>query len=52
LGELTEEKRPLAKPERRWEDNIKTDLQDRGWEDVWIHMTKNRTTRKFLGTLE
>jgi len=23
---------PLAKPRRRWEDNIKTDLKEMGWE--------------------
>jgi hypothetical protein len=25
-----EEKRPLGRPRRRWEDNIKTDLQEEG----------------------
>jgi len=24
-------KRPLGRPRRRWEDNIKTDLQEVGW---------------------
>ena len=24
-------KRPLERPRRRWEDNIKMDLQDVGW---------------------
>jgi len=27
-----EEKRPLARHRRRWEDNIKTDLQEVEWE--------------------
>jgi hypothetical protein len=27
-----EERRPLGRPRRRWEDNIKMDLQDAGWE--------------------
>jgi hypothetical protein len=27
-----EEKRPLGRPRRRWEDNIKMDLQEVGWE--------------------
>ena len=26
-----EEKRPLGRPSRRWEDNIKMDLQEVGW---------------------
>jgi hypothetical protein len=26
-----EEKRPLGRPRRRWEDNIKMDLQEVGW---------------------
>jgi hypothetical protein len=46
LGERTGEKRPFGRPERRWEDNIKTDLQERGWEDVWIHVTQNRAKWK------
>jgi len=29
-----EGKRQLEKPRRRWEDNIKVDLQEVGWE-VW-----------------
>jgi hypothetical protein len=26
-----EEKRPLGRPRRRWVDNIKMDLRERGW---------------------
>jgi hypothetical protein len=26
-----EEKKPLGRPRRRWEDNIKMDLQEVGW---------------------
>jgi hypothetical protein len=48
LGERTEDKRPLGRRERRWENNIKTDLQERGWEDVRIHVTQNRATSKFF----
>jgi hypothetical protein len=29
-----EGKRPLERPRRRWEDGIKTDLREIGWE-VW-----------------
>jgi hypothetical protein len=32
-------RRPLERPRRRWEDNIKMDLQEVGWWDVdWIDM--------------
>jgi hypothetical protein len=35
--------RPLGRPRRRWEDNIKTDLQEVGWEGVdWIAMAQDR----------
>jgi hypothetical protein len=30
FGEKTEEKRPLGRTRRRWEDNIKMDLQEVG----------------------
>jgi len=32
LMRITEGKRPLGKPRRRWEDNIKMNLQEVGWE--------------------
>jgi len=32
----SEEKRPLARPRRRWEDNMKIDLQEVGWGMDWI----------------
>jgi hypothetical protein len=35
--------RPLGRPSRRWEDNIKIDLQEVGWEGVdWIDMAQDR----------
>jgi hypothetical protein len=30
-----EGKRPLGRARRRWEDGIRTDLRETGW-DVWI----------------
>jgi hypothetical protein len=34
-----ERKRSLGKPRRRWEDNIRMDLREIGWEGVdWIHL--------------
>ena len=35
-------KRPLENPMRRWEDNIKMDLHDAGWEAVWIDLVQDR----------
>jgi hypothetical protein len=33
-----EERRPLGRPRRRWEDNIKMDLREIEFGDVdWIH---------------
>jgi len=38
-----EGKRPLGRPRRRWEDNIKMDLQEVGWgcED-WMELAEDR----------
>jgi hypothetical protein len=36
-------RRPLGRPRRRWEDNIKIDLWEIGFGDVdWIHWDQNR----------
>jgi hypothetical protein len=38
-----EGKRPLERPRRRWEDNIKMDLREIGFVDVdWIHLSQDR----------
>jgi hypothetical protein len=38
-----EENRPLGRPRRRWEDNIRMDLREREWEHVdWMHLDRNR----------
>jgi len=38
-----EGKRPLGRPRRRWEDNIKMDLQVVGCEDMdWIDLAQDR----------
>jgi hypothetical protein len=38
-----EGKRPLGRPRRRWMDNIKMDLGERGWCGVdWIGLTEDR----------
>jgi len=39
----SEGKRPLGRPRRRWEDNIKIDLQDVGCKDMdWIDLAQDR----------
>jgi hypothetical protein len=36
-------KRPLGRPRRRWVDNIKMDLREKGWDGVdWIYMAQDR----------
>jgi hypothetical protein len=38
-----EGRRPLGRPRRRLEDNIKMDLQEVGWGDMdWIDMAQDR----------
>ncbi|KAJ4428289.1 hypothetical protein ANN_24307 [Periplaneta americana] len=38
-----EEKRPLGRPRRRWEDNIKMDLREVGYDDrEWINLAQDR----------
>jgi hypothetical protein len=40
-----EGRRPLGRPRRRWEDNIKMDLREIGFGDVdWIHLARDRDT--------
>jgi hypothetical protein len=39
----TEKKKPLERPKRRWEDNIKMDLREVEWEGLdWIHLAQDR----------
>jgi hypothetical protein len=38
-----EGRRPLGRPRRRWEDNIKMDIREVGWEDTnWIDLAQDR----------
>jgi hypothetical protein len=38
-----EGKKPLENPWRRWEDNIRMDLTNLGWEGVeWMHLAQHR----------
>jgi hypothetical protein len=45
----SEGKRPLGRQGRRWEDNIKMDLQEVGCRDTdWIEMAQNRDRWRVL----
>ena len=37
-----EGKRPLGRPRRRWEDNIKMDLQEVGGDVEWMELAQDR----------
>jgi hypothetical protein len=48
-----EGKRPLARPRRRWEDNIKMDLTEKGIDGAnWIRLAQDRVRwRAFVNTV-
>jgi hypothetical protein len=37
-----ERRRTLGRPRRRWEDIIKTDLQEVGWGMDWIYQAQDK----------
>jgi hypothetical protein len=44
-----EGKRPLGRPRRRWEDNIKMDLREIGWDGMdWIDLAQERNQWRTL----
>jgi hypothetical protein len=44
-----EGRRPLGRPRRRWEDNIKMDLREVGWGDIdGIDLAQDRDRRRVL----
>jgi len=46
-----EVKRPLGRPRRRWEDNIKMDLQEEGCGSMeWIKLAQEKDNRRALVT--
>jgi hypothetical protein len=49
----SEGKRPLERPRRRWEDNIKLDLREIGIDGAnWIQLTQDRGRwRAFVSTV-
>jgi hypothetical protein len=45
-----EGKRPLGRPRRRWEDNIKMDLREIGIDGVnWIQLARDRVQWRACG---
>jgi hypothetical protein len=48
-----EGKRPMGRPRRRWEDNIKLDLKETGIDGVkWIRLAQDRVQwRVFVNTV-
>jgi hypothetical protein len=49
-----ERKRPLGRPRRRWEDNIKIDLQEfEGGGGDWMELAQDRDSwQAFVGTVK
>ena len=48
-----EEKRPLGRPSRRWEDNIEMELQEvRCGDKDWINLAHDRGRRRALVNAE
>jgi hypothetical protein len=44
-----EGKRPIGRPIRKWEDNIKMDLREIGWGGMdWIHLAQVRVQWRSL----
>jgi hypothetical protein len=44
-----EGKRPLGRPRRRWEDNIRMDLREIGWGGMnWIYLAHDRVQWRAL----
>jgi len=52
VGGETSGKEPLGRPSRRWEDNIKMDLQNLGWGMDWIDLAQDRdSSRTFVNAV-
>jgi hypothetical protein len=42
-------KRPLGRPRRKWEDNIKMDIKEVGWGSIdWIDLAQDRNRWRTL----
>jgi hypothetical protein len=48
-GGKPEGKRPLGRPRRRWEENIKMELREIGWGSMaWIDLAQDRASGGLL----
>jgi hypothetical protein len=47
-----EGRRPLGRPRRRWEDNIKIDPQEVGWGMGWTELAQDRDRWRALVNVE
>jgi hypothetical protein len=46
-----EGKRPLGRQTRKWENNIRMDLKEKGWGGMdWIHLAQDRDQWRTLVT--
>jgi hypothetical protein len=43
-----EGRRPFGRPRHRWEDNIKMDIQEVGWNMDWIELAHDRDRQRAL----
>jgi hypothetical protein len=47
--EKPEGKRPLGRPRRKWEDNIRINLREVGWGGMdWIDLAQDKDQRRVL----
>jgi hypothetical protein len=51
FGWKPEGKRPLGRPRRRWEDNIKMNLQEVGWSMGRIYLAQDRDRWRALANV-
>jgi hypothetical protein len=43
FGRKPEGKRPCGRPKRRWEDNVRKNLRELGWEGAgWMNLAQDR----------
>jgi hypothetical protein len=53
LSRKPEGKRPLWRPRHRWENNIRMDVREIGWEAVgWMHLAQDRDQWQTLVNLQ
>jgi len=44
--------KPFGRPRHSWEDNIRIDVREMGWEVKWIHLAQDKEQwRAFVNTV-